>query len=378
MDPLISIVTSYYNDEDFLAESISSVLGQTYSNFEYILINHASEDGSRDIAHSFHDPRIRHIDLAINSGGTGNMLVQIGMETAKGKYIKFFSADDILLPHALERLLYTAEPNHADLVFGNIAFVDVHKKSLGRSYFKDVFPANQTESFYLQHFLLGHNVFPYPGHLIKTDMLQKVVKQLDCGIVAFADMTLWLRLLLSGARLAFFTEPVVLYRIHANQMSSLSQQENTQRRMGFEAAKVVSCFFENLPSLSLCKKMFPHDAGVQSLNDGDQLYIPFVLARYFACEGGYVGHRFMGRIYLSSILSDPLMREKIRAKFHYGLSELRKDLIARPIYIFDTAYGNAKNYSLRHISYLFFRKLWFSLILRDYRRKRREKQKLTL
>ena len=50
------------------------------------------------------------------------MLVQIGMETAKGKYIKFFSADDILLPHALERLLYTAEPNHADLVFGNILF----------------------------------------------------------------------------------------------------------------------------------------------------------------------------------------------------------------------------------------------------------------
>ena len=378
MKPTLSIVTSYYNDEKFLAESITSVLNQTYSDFEYILINHASEDKSRDIAHLFKDARIKHIDLSVNSGATGNMLVQTGAEQAKGKYIKFFSADDILLPTALEDLLHTAEGAQADLVFGDISFVDVHKKSLGKSYFKDVSPANQTDSFYLQHFLQGHNIFPFPGHLIKTDMLQKVVKQLDCGIVAFADMTLWLRLMLQGARLAFFTNPVVLYRIHDSQMSSLTQQENTTRRMGFEAAKVVSSFLESLPSLDVCKRMFPHNSAVQAFVKGDEIYIPFVLAHHLATQGGYVAHRFMGRIYLSSILSDCLMREKIQTKFHYGLQDFRKELIARPIYIFENEYGNAKNYSLRQITYLFFRKIWFTLTLRDFLRNRKQKEKITL
>lgn len=69
--PLVSVFLPYYNDEKFLEYSIKSVLEQSYENFELILLNHASTDSSYNIAHSFQDFRIKHVDMSINLGAGG-------------------------------------------------------------------------------------------------------------------------------------------------------------------------------------------------------------------------------------------------------------------------------------------------------------------
>lgn len=120
-NPLISVFIPYYNDEKFLKESIESVLNQTYENFELILLNHNSQDSSREIAHSYNDKRIKHIDMPYNLGLGGSGLLTIEfLKVAQGKYTKPFCADDIMLPDCLEKLVNYMENNpDKDFAFGN-------------------------------------------------------------------------------------------------------------------------------------------------------------------------------------------------------------------------------------------------------------------
>ncbi len=101
MYPLVSVMIPYYNDEKFLNQSIDSVLAQSYDNLELILINHTCTDRSREIAHSYSDARIRHIDLEKNMGAGGSIIFQEFFIHAKGEYVKMFCADDILVPNAI-------------------------------------------------------------------------------------------------------------------------------------------------------------------------------------------------------------------------------------------------------------------------------------
>ena len=74
--PLVSVFIPYYNDEKFLKTSIESVLNNNYQDFELILLNHATKDSCREIAHSYNDDRIKHIDMSENLGGGSGLLFQ--------------------------------------------------------------------------------------------------------------------------------------------------------------------------------------------------------------------------------------------------------------------------------------------------------------
>ena len=74
----VSVLIPYYNDREFLRQSIESVLNQTYKDFELILVNHATTDDCREIAHSYNDDRIIHLDMDKNYGaGTGLIIWEI-------------------------------------------------------------------------------------------------------------------------------------------------------------------------------------------------------------------------------------------------------------------------------------------------------------
>lgn len=255
--PLVTVITSYYNDQAFLKDAIDSVLAQTYKNWELILINHASTDSSRDIAHSYKDERIKHIDLHQNYGATGNFLVQTGLKNANGEFIKFLSADDILKPNALNTLLQAALTNQADLVFGNLEFIDIHKNLLGKNWFEHHYPILGDEIAYLQALLQGTSPLPFPGNFIRKKVAEQI--HLDCSIILNADMRNWAEILLNGGKLCFVKEPVVLYRIHSGQMCSVHAYDNIIKRSAFEAVRFIKVFLQS--SLSVNKNQRTLAAG---------------------------------------------------------------------------------------------------------------------
>ena len=97
---LISVVMSVYNGEEFLRESINSILTQTYKNFEFIIINDGSTDNTRSILDSISDSRVKVIHLNENKGVA--IARNTGVDMSKGSWIAVQDADDISFPTRLE------------------------------------------------------------------------------------------------------------------------------------------------------------------------------------------------------------------------------------------------------------------------------------
>lgn len=102
IDGLVSIIMPAYNAEKYISESIESVLAQTYKNWELIIIDDCSKDGTINIIRQYQmfDNRIRVISLKCNAGVANAR--NIGMELAKGRYIAFLDSDDLWLDIKLE------------------------------------------------------------------------------------------------------------------------------------------------------------------------------------------------------------------------------------------------------------------------------------
>src|SRR4029077_8305728 len=109
--PLVSVVTPFYNTEAYLAECIESVLAQTYANWEYVLVNNLSTDASRSICERYarKDSRIRLLDNAQHLGQVDNFEGGLKQISPRSKYCKMVLADDWIFPECLERMVEVAE-----------------------------------------------------------------------------------------------------------------------------------------------------------------------------------------------------------------------------------------------------------------------------
>ncbi len=103
--PLISVITPAYNAERFIGEAIESVQKQTYANWEMVIVDDCSTDGTVRIVEEYRkkDPRIKLYRLEKNSGSA--VARNTAMEHAKGRYIAFLDSDDRWLPEKLEKQL---------------------------------------------------------------------------------------------------------------------------------------------------------------------------------------------------------------------------------------------------------------------------------
>ena len=103
MTPTVSVVLNCYNHEQYVGEAIESVLAQTFRDFELILIDNGSTDGSRRVMQSFDDDRIRLI-LHDENQSISRRLNE-GVAAANGEFVSILYSDDLFLPHKLERQL---------------------------------------------------------------------------------------------------------------------------------------------------------------------------------------------------------------------------------------------------------------------------------
>jgi len=111
--PFVSVVTPFYNTAQFLAECIESVLAQTHSHFEYLLVDNQSTDGSAAIAAGYaaRDSRVRVVRNSEFVGQIANYNGSLRHVSPDARYVKMVQADDFILPECLERMLAVAMPN---------------------------------------------------------------------------------------------------------------------------------------------------------------------------------------------------------------------------------------------------------------------------
>lgn len=122
-DTLVSIITPLYNGERFIAQTIESVLAQTYTDWEMIIINDGSTDRSEEIVRQYTDcdPRIR---LYSQPNGGSAAARNNGIRRAEGRYIALLDADDLWEPFFLESQLALMREHNALLVYGSHKRID--------------------------------------------------------------------------------------------------------------------------------------------------------------------------------------------------------------------------------------------------------------
>lgn len=124
-EPLVTILTSAYNAENTLRNTIESVCNQTYRNIEYIIINHGSNDHTHRVIEEAkkQDARIQSIELEENHGFIGYALNQ-GLEKAKGEYVTFLDADDRFEQEYIEKMVERIEYIGSDIAICGYHYVD--------------------------------------------------------------------------------------------------------------------------------------------------------------------------------------------------------------------------------------------------------------
>lgn len=315
--PLITVAVNYYNDKKFLPACIESILNQTYKNFELVLFNHASTDGSRDIARSYNDSRIIHIDANKNLGAGSSYHLKYILPAVKGDYYKGFSADDIMNPDCLTNLVsYASEHSDKDLIFGNLEYVNASGKKFGQDWFHSVknFSIFADETDLLKMFAEGKNSLPCPGAMIKANLLRKIT--LDQSLTIRADMWTWASLLIAGAKVGFCNKIVGAYRCHDYQESSFDL-EIVQQRSEYEKIPFLSLFF-TIKSINIAKAVFPDSPYIEKLTDPQD--IPFYVAECFLRKDG---HPFAYNVLFNMILDDRT-RNRLENVFGFGVLELRR------------------------------------------------------
>ncbi|MBG9984033.1 glycosyltransferase family 2 protein [Aerococcaceae bacterium DSM 111022] len=122
-EPLISIVTPVYNASDFIEKTVDSVLSQTFTDFEYILVNDQSSDNSLSILENYskNDERIRVITLEENSGAA--VARNTGLEAAIGRYIAFIDSDDVWHDEKLAKQIQFMQTNGYEFTYTDFALI---------------------------------------------------------------------------------------------------------------------------------------------------------------------------------------------------------------------------------------------------------------
>lgn len=210
-EPTITVAMSVYNSERWLAESISSVLGQTYRDFEFVIVNDGSTDGSLQIIQSFAslDRRVRVIRKT-NSGLADSL--NHGIAHAKGTWIARIDADDICEPQRLELQLEFAR-SHPSLVLLGSGLLEIDEDGHARGTYR--YPAKHSG---LVSYLKGkRRFFPHSSAFFRRASFHRVGGYRP-RIKRAQDYDLWLRLSEVG-EIACLRPALICIRRHGGQIS---------------------------------------------------------------------------------------------------------------------------------------------------------------
>ncbi len=233
--PLVSVIVPNYNHKPFLKQRLDSIFNQSYQNFEVILLDDASTDGSLEILKRYKaHPNVTHLILNTQNSGSPFKQWQKGINLAQGDYIWIAESDDYCELTFLEHVLKNVN-DRTGICYSQTIDVDENGKLLLNRFdytndfnlniWKDDFEISGFE--FIEKYLLVKNVIPnasaviFKRSLIDTTFLTNDLLQMKmCG-----DWFFWVKLC-EKTNIAFIPEPLNYFRNH----SAISRKHNTAKK----------------------------------------------------------------------------------------------------------------------------------------------------
>ena len=220
----ITVLMPVYNGEKYLKEAIDSVLGQTFADFELLIVNDGSTDNTVKLIEEYSDKRIRLINRA--NGGVSAAL-NTGLKEAKGKYIARFDADDVCYPYRLERQYAFMEANPGYIVIGSDAD---YMSEEGDPLFKYINIGHTPEE--IEERINTYCPFVHSSVFYLKDPVI-ISGGYEVNAHSFEDYFLWMRLIKKG-KLLNFTDPLIKVRFNS---SSVTVDEKDREPIFLEIKK---------------------------------------------------------------------------------------------------------------------------------------------
>jgi glycosyltransferase involved in cell wall biosynthesis len=248
--PLVSVIMSVHNGEEWLDDAIRSIMHQTYANWEFIIVDDASDQPAQDILKKYEtDPRFKITRQPVRRGLTKNLNASITQ--CRGKYIARMDADDVSLPQRLEKqVAYLESHPEADLVAGFVEFIDENGQPKGT--WKD--DRNTVSDKQIKQLLPWRNCIAHPSVMFRNELM-KVFKYNEEQTHS-QDWDLWFQLADAGKQFAKIPETLMLYRVHSGSTTASSNR-------GFALRKMQQSYKIYLRSLKPGNKFSPFNRKVK-------------------------------------------------------------------------------------------------------------------
>ena len=234
MLPRVSVVMPVYNCVAYIKESVASILTQTFTDFEFFIIDDHSTDGTYEYLQTLTDARIQLIRKPQNSGYTESL--NMGLDLAKGEYIARMDGDDIcFLSRFKEQVDFLNA--HQDIILCGTWFM------LSPGGIVREFPLNnsQIKTAFLEHCAIGH-----PTVMFRSTLFKEAGLRYDHAMEPAEDYDLWVRILDVG-KLANIPKTHLIYRVHDEQVSSVYKQMQLEKS-NIIRASLLSKLYDNKPT----------------------------------------------------------------------------------------------------------------------------------
>lgn len=259
--PLVTVLMAAYNTERYIAQAIQSILNQTYSNFELLIVDDCSSDNTVNEIMKFHDSRIKLLQNQINQGVviTRNRALQ----EATGDFIAIMDSDDIAIPDRLQLLIdeFIKRPELA-LIGGHADVIDPQGIPTGQKF------KVETDPDLLRHLLFFGNNFTHSSVMIRMDIFREFN---GYRIPLAEDYDLFLRIS-TKYPVANLDKCLLLYRDHTSGISKKYAVELENQILPIKENILSSL---NLPSDIKHQKMItpPFDWSGISIDEYKRFYI---------------------------------------------------------------------------------------------------------
>jgi glycosyltransferase involved in cell wall biosynthesis len=210
--PKVSVVIPTYNRPQFVRSAITSVLNQTFQDFEIIVVDDASTDNTPEVVSGFNDTKIKYIRHEINKGGSAAR--NTGIRTSSAEYIAFLDDDDEWLPDKLKKqveLLNISSPNVGGVYTGFFKINKASGKIIGQS-----IPLG--EGGFIDDLIEDNRIGTTSTHLLRRECFEKV-GLFDENLPSSQDFDMWVRLS-KEFHFEFIKEPLVKYSFHEKRIST--------------------------------------------------------------------------------------------------------------------------------------------------------------
>lgn len=215
--PKISLIMSVYNGEDYLGEAIESVLNQTFTDWELIVINDCSTDRTGEILRGFaqQDDRIKVYPNEVNLRLPSSL--NRALELARGTYIARMDADDICLPDRLQKQ-YAFMEEHPDIALSSCKFMTLKNGVIASGGC-----GGRCDSEAIKALLLVTNPVLHPGIIARAQVIRAL--KYDPNFTCTEDMELWTRVVMDGHKIEILPDYLMLYRLHDKQITKTTLEK---------------------------------------------------------------------------------------------------------------------------------------------------------